>query len=193
MPFCTPTTNTISEIKIPVFRSFSKVCGELLQLFVNILPLKEISKMHIIYLKLRVSFHLGQSETVFITIFPISNDPGNRPEFQMVTSLNWSESPSSIHPCLPSSHIPTVEGLAHIHSTWYSRAMREMLLPPPASLKRCACSLPARGYHSVSLPASDTGLLALEDRACLTSVSQDLEESGAQPPGLWMPTMLLRR
>lgn len=118
MPFCTPTTNTISEIKIPVFRSFSKVCGELLQLFVNILPLREISKMHIIYLKLRVSFHLGQSETVFITIFPISNDPGNRPEFQMVTSLNWSESPSSTLACpahtyplwkvLPTSIVPDI-------------------------------------------------------------------------------------
>ena len=104
MPYCPPTTNTISEFKMPTFRSFSKVSGELLQVFVNSLPLREVCGLHIIYLKLGVSFPLGQSEATFITISSISDDLGNCPEFQLVACLNWSE--PLLHACLSGSHIP---------------------------------------------------------------------------------------
>lgn len=88
MPYCPPTTNTISEFKMPTFRSFSKVSGELLQVFVNSSPLREVCRLHIIYLKLGVSFPPGQSEAAFITISSISDDLGNCPEFQLVACLN---------------------------------------------------------------------------------------------------------
>lgn len=68
--------------------------------FVNSLPLREVCRLHIVYLKLGVSFPLGQSETVFITISSISDDPGNCPEFQLVACLNWSEPLSSTLACL---------------------------------------------------------------------------------------------